>query len=55
MPSITGDVVFQDVDFAYVPGRTVLRIIVFMRCGSGIRLCGPTGAGKSTIINILTR
>ena len=56
MPPITGDVVFQHVDFAYVPGRTVLRNNSFHALpGQVFGLCGPTGAGKSTIINILTR
>jgi len=56
MPAITGDVTFDDVDFAYVPGRTVLRNNTFHALpGQVFGLCGPTGAGKSTILNILTR
>ena len=56
MPPVTGDVRFDDVDFAYVPGRTVLRKNTFHALpGQVFGLCGPTGAGKSTIINILTR
>ncbi len=56
MPPLHGDVVFDHVDFAYVPGRTVLSDNSF-HAGPGqvFGLCGPTGAGKSTIINILTR
>jgi ATP-binding cassette subfamily B protein len=45
-----------DVDFSYVPGRKVLRHNTFeVQPGEKIGICGPTGAGKSTLINILTR
>jgi ATP-binding cassette, subfamily B, bacterial len=51
-----GEVVFEDVDFSYVEGRKILRHNSFVaKPGEMIGLCGPTGAGKSTIINILTR
>lgn len=51
-----GHVVFDHVDFSYVPGRKILRDNTFEALpGQKIGLCGPTGAGKSTIINILTR
>jgi ATP-binding cassette subfamily B protein len=45
-----------DVDFSYVPGRKILRKNTFkVQPGEAIGICGPTGAGKSTLINILTR
>lgn len=51
-----GHVEFRDVDFSYVPGRKILRHNTFEASpGQGIGICGPTGAGKSTLINILTR
>jgi ATP-binding cassette subfamily B protein len=51
-----GHVEFDDVDFSYVPGRKILRHNTFEAFpGQKIGICGPTGAGKSTIINILTR
>ena len=56
MKPVEGHVVFRDVNFSYVPGRQVLRNNSFEALpGQMIGLCGPTGAGKSTIINILTR
>ncbi len=51
-----GHVEFKDVDFSYVPGRKILKHNTFeAKPGEMIGICGPTGAGKSTIINILTR
>jgi ATP-binding cassette subfamily B protein len=56
MPAVTGDVIFDHVDFSYIPGRRILTDNTFhARPGQVFGLCGPTGAGKSTIINILTR
>ncbi|MBK8050371.1 MAG: ABC transporter ATP-binding protein [Anaerolineales bacterium] len=51
-----GHVQFKDVDFSYAPGRKILKHNTFEALpGQKIGICGPTGAGKSTIINILTR
>jgi ABC-type multidrug transport system fused ATPase/permease subunit len=51
-----GNVAWQDVDFSYLPGRKILKHNTFeAQPGQKIGLCGPTGAGKSTIINLLTR
>jgi ATP-binding cassette subfamily B protein len=51
-----GHIEFKDVDFSYVPGRKILRSNTFdVAPGESIGICGPTGAGKSTLINILTR
>ncbi|WP_321506209.1 ABC transporter ATP-binding protein [uncultured Methanoregula sp.] len=56
MPAVAGDVVFDHVDFSYIEGRKVLSDNTFhAEPGQIFGLCGPTGAGKSTIINILTR
>ena len=51
-----GQVAFEDVDFSYVPGRQILKHNSFAaQPGQMIGICGPTGAGKSTVINLLTR
>ncbi len=51
-----GRVTFEHVDFSYVPGTQILYDNTFEALpAQKIGLCGPTGAGKSTIINLLTR
>jgi ATP-binding cassette subfamily B protein len=53
---VKGQVVFDHVDFSYVPKVPVLKDVSFMtKPGQTIALVGPTGAGKTTIINVLTR
>jgi ABC-type multidrug transport system fused ATPase/permease subunit len=51
-----GDVVFDEVDFSYVEGQQILFDNSFhAQPGKTIGLIGPTGAGKSTIINLIGR
>ena len=53
---IDGLVEMDHVDFSYVPGVPILRDVTLLaRPGQKIGLVGPTGAGKSTIINVITR
>jgi ATP-binding cassette subfamily B protein len=53
---LEGEVVFSDVDFSYVPGQPVLKKInMNINPGQRIALVGHTGAGKTTIVNVLTR
>jgi ABC-type multidrug transport system fused ATPase/permease subunit len=56
LPPITGHVVFDQVVFEYVPGIPVLKGVSFQAApGDIVALVGHTGAGKSSIINILLR
>ncbi|MFF0828133.1 ABC transporter ATP-binding protein [Brevibacillus sp. NPDC003359] len=51
-----GHVVFDQVSFGYRPDQPILKNISFeAQAGSTIALVGPTGAGKTTIVNLLTR
>ena len=53
---LKGEIVFDDVSFAYAPGRPILRDIAFdIRAGETIALVGPSGAGKTTICSLLPR
>jgi ATP-binding cassette subfamily B protein len=55
-PALRGDVVFERVDFSYVLNVPVLKSIsLHAQPGQVIALVGPTGAGKTTIVNLLTR
>lgn len=56
MPPIVGAVEFQHVDFSYDEGHKILQDINFaVHPGETIALVGPTGAGKTTVINLLSR
>ena len=53
---LKGDVVFDDVDFGYVPDKIVLHNIdLFATPGQKIAFVGSTGAGKTTITNLINR
>jgi len=56
LENIKGEVIFNHVDFRYVAGVPVLKdVSLHARPGQTIALVGPTGAGKTTIVNVLTR
>jgi ATP-binding cassette subfamily B protein len=56
MPPIQGEVIFERVEFGYTSGQKVLKGVDLRATpGQMIALIGPTGAGKSTIINLILR
>lgn len=56
LETIRGHVEFKDVDFAYVEGNPIIKkMSIEARPGQTVALVGPTGAGKTTITNLLTR
>jgi len=56
MPAIKGEVEFKDVSFGYDDKKCVLQDVSFdIQPGETIALVGPTGAGKSTIVNLVSR
>jgi len=56
LEDIAGEVIFDHVDFSYLPGVPVLKDVSLRATpGQTIALVGPTGAGKTTMINLLTR
>jgi len=56
LDDVAGEVIFDHVDFGYVPGVPVLKdVSLEAQPGQTIALVGPTGAGKTTIVNLLTR
>ncbi len=58
MPPITGEVRFEDVSFSYdgAKGKKVLKNVSFTaKAGESIAIVGPTGAGKTTIVNLISR
>ncbi|MDR1736466.1 MAG: ABC transporter ATP-binding protein/permease, partial [Oscillospiraceae bacterium] len=51
-----GEVSFENVDFSYTQDRSILKNVSFtVRAGETVALVGETGAGKTTIVNLLTR
>lgn len=56
MPEITGEVTFDNVSFSYDENTKVLENVSFqIKPGETIALVGPTGAGKTTIVNLISR
>jgi len=56
LPEIKGDLRFEHVSFAYDKDTQVLKDVSFqVKAGETIALVGPTGAGKTTIVNLISR
>ena len=53
---IKGEVIFDDVSFGYLPGQTILKhVSLYAHAGQKIAFVGSTGAGKTTVTNLLNR
>lgn len=56
LPKIHGDVHFKNVTFGYEQGINILENVNFdVRAGESVALVGPTGAGKTTIVSLISR
>lgn len=56
LPAVQGNVKFNNVTFAYDPGMNILENLSFdVKAGESIALVGPTGAGKTTVVNLISR
>ena len=56
LPDCRGEIRFENVDFSYKPGIRVLKNLNFiLKPGERVAIVGATGAGKTTVINLLTR
>lgn len=56
MPVVAGGVTFDNVTFGYDPAILVLKNVSFtVKPGENIALVGPTGAGKTTVVNLISR
>ncbi len=56
LENVRGAVKLKNVKFGYVPGKTILHdLSIDVKPGSTVAIVGPTGAGKTTIINLLMR
>jgi len=56
LPSVKGDIDFENIFFSYVPEKPVIKDFeLHVKSGQRIALVGATGSGKTTIVNLLTR
>ena len=56
LPRLRGDVEFKDLSFSYVPGEDVLKhVSLKINPGDTVAIVGPTGAGKTTLVSLMSR
>lgn len=56
LPKVKGDIAFENVTFSYDESKVILKDLSFtIQAGESIALVGPTGAGKSTVVNLVSR
>lgn len=54
--NVKGNVDFENITFGYVPEKTIIKnVTINVKSGQTIAIVGPTGAGKTTVINLLMR
>ena len=54
--SVKGEIEFRNVKFGYIPGKTIIKdFSVNVKPGQKIAIVGPTGAGKTTMVNLLMK
>jgi ATP-binding cassette subfamily B protein len=56
LPALRGEIEFRDLGFGYLPGKPVIRDLnLKIEAGEVLAIVGPTGHGKSTLVQLLTR
>jgi len=56
LKDVKGNVAFQNIQFGYLPEKTIIHnFSVDIKAGQKVAIVGPTGAGKTTIVNLLMR
>ncbi len=56
LPGVKGEVGFRNVGFSYLPGEPILQDVTFdVRKGQTVAIVGPSGVGKTTVINLVCR
>ena len=56
LENVHGEVTFEHVRFGYIPNRPVIHdFSAVIKPGMKVAIVGPTGAGKSTMVNLLMR
>ena len=56
LPEIKGEIEFKDVSFSYVDGEDVLKDVnIHVKPGEVVAVVGPTGAGKTTLVSLMSR
>lgn len=56
LKDVKGDVTFKNINFGYVSGKTIIHnFSAEIKAGQKVAIVGPTGAGKTTIVNLLMR
>ena len=56
LPRLSGEIEYRNVSYSYVPGKDVLKNVnLHVRPGETVAIVGPTGAGKTTLVSLMSR